>query len=388
VKKLIFAVLALVVALVIAALIFLPGYLEDTTNVVAEHAPYDISDDSAALHEKLVIADLHSDTLLWARDPLLRADRGHVDVPRLEEGNVALQVFSVVTKVPRGLNYDENTADSDQITLLAIAQRWPPRTWNSLLERAVYQAERLHEAAAAKPDALKVIETKAQLEELLKARAEGGNIVGGLLATEGLHPLEGDVDNIKVLYNIGYRMMGLHHFFDNDLGGSLHGLSGAGLTDFGKEVVKELEAQGIMIDVAHSSPAVVEDVLAMTQSPIFVSHTGVKGACNTARNLEDDLMKRIAATGGVIGIGYWDGAVCDIDPKSVVKSLRYAVDLLGADHVGLGSDYDGGTTVMFDTAEIAVLTEEMRAAGFKDAEIRKIMGGNIIRLFKERLPAG
>jgi len=388
VKKAVLIGLGLVVAAAVAALAIVPGYLESTTNVVEEHAPYEIGEASSALHESLVIADLHSDTLLWARDPLSRADRGHVDVPRLVDGNVALQVFSVVTKVPQGLNYDENTADSDQITLLAMVQRWPARTWRSLLERALYQAEKLQAAEADAPEALKVVRTKADLEAVLSARAEGKEIVAGLLATEGLHPLEGDAANVKVLYDAGYRMMGLHHFFDNKLGGSLHGLSGAGLTDFGKEVVRELEAQGVMIDVAHSSPAVVEDVLAMTDSPIFVSHTGVKGACNTARNLEDDLMKRIAERGGVIGIGYWDGAVCKIDPANVVKSLRYAADLLGADHVGLGSDYDGGTTVLFDTSELAVLTEEMRKAGFTDEEIRKIMGGNVIRVFKEQLPAG
>lgn len=386
VRRLLLAVAALLGVAVVAAFAFGPGYLERSFNRVLPHEPYAISDPARALHDGLMIADLHADTLLWQRDPLARADRGHVDVPRLVEGNVAVQVFAAVTKVPQGLNYEENTADSDQITGAAILQRWPVATWTSLFERARYQAGRLDAAAAEAPEALRVIRTREDLEAVLSARAEGSPLVGALLATEGLHPLEGEIGNVARLQALGYRMMGLHHFFDNALGGSLHGESQAGLSEFGRDVVGELERRGILLDVAHSSPAVVEDVLELTDAPLVVSHTGVKGACDTPRNLSDDLMQRIAGTGGVIGIGYWDGAVCDPSPESVVAAMRYAIELLGVDHVGLGSDYDGATTVAFDTSELAVLTDRMLTAGFTNAEIRAVMGGNVIRLLRERLP--
>ena len=182
-------------------------------------------------------------------------------------------------------------------------------------------------------------------------------------------------------------MMGLQHFFDNELGGSLHGISRAGLTDFGKQAVREMERQGIIIDLAHSSPKVVDDTLDIVTRPVVVSHTGVKGACDTARNISDERMKRIAANGGVIGIGYWDAAVCKTTPGGVVASIRYAIDLLGEDHVALGSDYDGGTTVEFDTSELAVLTQAMMNAGFTEGEIHKVMGGNTVRLLRDLLPA-
>jgi len=388
VKRIVLVIAAALVVAVVAVFAFGPGVLERSFNQVVPHEPYPISERAQTLHDDLLIADLHADTLLWRRDPLERAGRGHVDVPRLVDGNVAVQVFAAVTKVPSGLNYEENTAESDQITGAAILQRWPVAAWTSLFERARYQAGRLAAAAAAAPDALQVIRTRGDLERVLAARAGGSDLVGGLLATEGLHPLEGRLDNIDRLHQLGYRMMGLHHFFDNQLGGSLHGVSQAGLSAFGRDVVAELERRGILIDVAHSSAAVVEHVLSLTESPIIVSHTGVKGACDSARNLPDELMQRIAATGGVVGIGYWDGAVCDPAPESVVTALRYAVDLLGAAHVGLGSDYDGATTVAFDTAELAVLTQLMLEAGFSEAEIRAVMGGNVIRLLRERLPAG
>ena len=185
----------------------------------------------------------------------------------------------------------------------------------------------------------------------------------------------------------GYRLMGLHHFFDNELGGSFHGITGAGLSDFGKEALGEMERLGITIDVAHSSPAVVEDVLAIATKPIVLSHTGLRGACDSPRDLDDDLAKRIAEKGGIIGIGYWPGAICDSSPGNVVRTIRYAIDLLGVDHVGLGSDYDGAVRTDFDTSELAVLTEEMRKANFTEEEIFKVMGGNVIRLFRENLPA-
>lgn len=385
-KRLLLAAVVLLVLAIVAVFVFGPGYLERSFNQVIRHEPYAVSERARALHQELSIADLHADTLLWQRDLLDRAARGHVDVPRLVEGNTAIQVFAAVTKVPEGLNYEANTADSDQITGAAILQRWPVAAWTSLFERARYQASRLDAAAASAPDELRVIRTRADLEAVLDARRNGADLVGGVLATEGLHPLEGELDNVRALYDLGYRMMGLHHFFDNALGGSLHGESQSGLTDFGREVVRALEREGVIIDVAHSSAAVVEDVLALTESPIVVSHTGVKGVCDTPRNLADPLMRRIAATGGVVGIGYWDGAVCDPRPESVVAALRYAIELLGVDHVGLGSDYDGATTVAFDTSELAVLTELMLGAGFSETEIRAVMGGNVIRLLQARLP--
>ncbi len=376
-----------IAVLLVAVILMLPGYLERVTNTIVPHEPYEISQAAADLHKELFVADLHSDTLLWHRSVLRRSARGHVDVPRLRDGNVALQVFPAVTKSPSGMNYDQNTGDTDQITQLVIAQRWPIRTWGSLLERALYQSEKLHKAAERYPGELTVVKSADDIVRLLTARVAGEQVVGGLLAIEGLHALEGNVENVQTLYDAGFRMMGLHHFFDNRLGGSLHGVSSAGLTPFGEEVVARMDALNIIIDLAHSSEAVVEDVLKLTRRPVVISHTGVKGACNSARNIDDSLMRRIARRGGLIGIGYWDGAVCDPSPESVVRSIRYAIDLVGADHVALGSDYDGATAVAFDTSEVAVLTEEMLKAGFTQEEIRKVMGDNVALFLSKFLPA-
>ncbi|MBO6635893.1 dipeptidase [Parvibaculum sp.] len=387
-KRIFIGIGAAILVVLIAGLALLPGALEGQINRIVDGGPIDITEGARARHGELAVVDLHADTLLWARDPLDRAERGHVDLPRLVDGNVTLQVFSVVTKVPRDQRYVGTSGDSDVITLLAMVQRWPARTWDSLFERALYQAEKLHRAEEASGGDLTIVRTAADIDRLIEARGDGSRPVGGLLATEGSHPLEGRVGNVEKLYAAGYRMMGLTHFFDNELGGSLHGLSGEGLTEFGRDAVREMERLEIIVDLAHASPAVVSDTLDIATRPVVVSHTGIRGACDSPRNLDDALMKRIADAGGLVGIGYWKGAVCDPAPAEIVKSIRYAIDFLGADHVALGSDYDGAVPVAFDTSELAVLTAEMQKGGFTDEEIAKVMGGNAIRFFREQLPQG
>ena len=386
------AIIALLITLVGISVFLIvgPGMLEKSMNTVLGHPPYKISQAAQKKHDGLIIMDWHSDSLLWNRNLLKRSNYGHMDIPRLAEGNVALQMFTVVTKSPKGQNYESNTADSDNITMLAIAQLWPPVTWSSLYERALYQSRRLHDCASKEPERLKIIRTQSDLINALEMRSKtksngSENIVLGLLGIEGCHCLEGKLENVKGLYDAGYRMISLHHFFDNELGGSLHGISRDGLNEFGRQVVRELERLEIIIDVAHSSPEVVDDVLEITKRPVVVSHTGVHGNCQTKRNLSDEQMLRIVGKGGLICIGYWKGAACDISPEGIVKSLRYAIALVGEDHVALGSDFDGTTTTAFDTSELSILTQKMMEYGFSDSEITKVMGGNSVRFLSSYL---
>ena len=173
------AVICLLVALG-AFLAFAPGHVERSRNAITPGGPFLVSDDAQALHDTLVGGDWHADSLLWQRDIGKRGSRGHVDVPRLIEGGVALQVFTAVTKSPAGQNIDANSADAcDNITPLAMGQLWPPRTWGSLAERALYQAQRLHRVANRMPDRLRVITSRAELDAHLEARAAGSPAVGG-----------------------------------------------------------------------------------------------------------------------------------------------------------------------------------------------------------------
>ncbi|KAF0250139.1 MAG: peptidase M19 renal dipeptidase, partial [bacterium] len=312
--------------------------------------------------------------------------RGQVDIPRLIEGNVAIQAFTVVTKTPRKLNIEKNDDKTDNILLLALCERWPIATWTSLTERALFQAKRLHGFASNSEGKLRIIKSKTDLESYLQDREKTPSITAGFLGIEGAHALDGKITNIDVLFDAGFRMMAPTHFFDNEIGGSAHGLERAGLTDLGKEMIKKMEARHMIIDLAHASPKTIDDVLALATGPVVVSHTGIKGTCDNNRNLSDEQIKNIAHKGGIIGIGYWDTAVCGKDAKAIVKAIRYVVDLVGVDYVALGSDFDGAVIVPFDTTGIVQITDTLLETGLTEKEIRKIMGGNLLRVLMESLP--
>ena len=390
-------------ALAIAAAGFFgiaPGYLEADMNRIDGKELIKVSPEALALHQSLQIVDLHSDTLMWQRDMLEAANRGHEDLPRLQQGNVALQLFSSVTKTPRGQNYDGNGADTDNITPLVIAQLQPVRTWTSLVERSLYHGAKLDRAVAGSNGGLRRIASPSELDSLLSARQSKLGVqrpddglvtpgfvrpTGAMLTVEGLHNLEGKAENLDRLYAAGFRMAGLTHFFDNELAGSMHGIKKGGVTAFGLEVAGRMEDKGMIIDIAHLSHAGVAQLLSVARRPVVSSHGGVQATCKVNRNLTDDEIKGVAKTGGVIGIGYWDGAVCDTSPRAAAKAMKHVRDLVGIAHVALGSDYDGATTVRFDTSDLVQVTQALLDEGFTPDEVRAVMGGNALRVIRAGL---
>jgi microsomal dipeptidase-like Zn-dependent dipeptidase len=142
----------------------------------------------------------------------------------------------------------------------------------------------------------------------------------------------------------------------------------------------------IMIDVSHSSESVVRDTLALSDQPLLVSHTGFQGHCQSARNISDLLMQDIAEQGGLIAIGFWDGAVCDNTPKAVAAAITYGIQLVGAGHVALGSDFDGSITPGFDVSELVAITHELLESGVTEPQIRQVMGENMVRFLQKNLP--
>lgn len=384
-KKWVLIGLALVISASVVAGIFYfkttPGKIDRSQNKVVPVA-LNIMPAAQALQATLDVADMHADSLLWKRDLLERSDRGHIDLPRLIEGHYALQVFSSVTKSPKGQNYDSNGADSDTITSLAVIDLQPPRTWTSLLQRSLWHAEKLQDFAAKSGGQLRLITTPSDIDRLLADRKNGVSVVGGMLSIEGLHDLEGKIENLDVLYTAGFRMAGLTHFFDNDVAGSMHGVGKGGLTPLGRQAVSRMEALGMIVDLAHASHATVADVLAIATRPVVFSHGGVQATCKVNRNLTDDEVRGVARTGGVIGIGYWQGAICSTKPEGVARAVAHIRDLVGIDHVGLGSDFDGSTTTGFDASQVAAVTQALLDGGFSEPDIRKVMGGNVLRVLR------
>ena len=271
------------------------GRTEARLCTTRDRPPYRASDRARALHAELWVADLHADSLLWGRDLLQRSTRGHVDVPRLIEGNVALQVLAATTKSPRHLDLDRNDDRSDDVILLALALGWPPATWRRLLPRALHLAARADAMAARSDGRLTIIRSRADL----------ASVRGGAARSAGHHRrAPGDRGRPRARRRPGQRRGrrgrglpddGPVHFFDNAFGGSAHGVAKGGLTDAGREMVRRMEARGMLVDVAHASPATIDDVLAMAARPVVASHTGLRGVADNVRNLTDGQLRGIAA---------------------------------------------------------------------------------------------
>jgi membrane dipeptidase len=346
-----------------------------------------VSARAVELHHSSAVVDLHADSLLFGRDLTRRSAFGHTDLPRLRAGGVTVQVFGVATSAPLGMNIDHNEPPGhlDTIAMLFCQTAALHGCLGGPPARLDAQAARLGDLVARDP-ALIWIRTSADLAALRTRREREPEVMGALLGIEGAHALGSDPAGLDRAFALGVRMLGLAHFFDNDYAGSAHGTAKGGLTDLGRRTFARMEELGIAADLAHLSPAAIDDVLAIATRPVVVSHGGVKGTCPNARTLSDEHLRGIARTGGVVGIGYWKEAVCGTAPRDVARAIRYAVDLVGDEHVALGSDYDGGTTVSFDTSQLAVLTQAMLDEGLPDASVRRVLGENALRVLAATLP--
>jgi microsomal dipeptidase-like Zn-dependent dipeptidase len=364
---------------------FVVRHFDQKFNTYPSSATIVMSSQATQFHKSLEVVDLHADSLLWGRDLLRRHTLGHVDLPRLRQGGVLFQVFSIVTHAPRGINIHRNDAKKmDMITVLAMASGWPFKTWSSRLERALYQAARLSEMADRSNGSLHVLRTRRDLSDFRRNRRPGD--VAGLLSVEGAQVLEGKIENVDALFAAGVRMMSPTHFIDTELGGSAHGVSHGGLTPFGRAVIARMEDKKMILDLSHASAALIDDALSIIKTPPVVSHTGVRGTCPNERNLSDDQLRQIAARGGLVGIGFWSSAVCGHDMASVARAIRYAVDVMGVKHVALGSDFDGAVAEPIDSTGMPYLTQALQEEKLTNAQIRQIMGGNALRFFSQHLP--
>ncbi len=360
---------------------------ERALNRVYRRGPYRATPRAVELHRSLTVVDLHADSLLWGRDLRRRASYGHLDIPRLIDGGVALVGLSAATQVPLGANMDRNDERPDLVTLLALGQRWPRATWGSRLARALHLAFRLRAMAAESAGRLTLIETRHDLEAYLARRSTDPSITAAFLSVEGAQALDGDVASIDILAAAGFRMIAPSHLLDTVYGGSAHGAVKGGLSEVGRELLSRAESAGVLVDLAHASSATIDDVLALAARPVVASHTGVRVAAPGIRNLPDDQVRAIAATGGLVGIGFWPVACGGDDVRAIARSLVSAIELAGVDHIAIGSDFDGAVSTPFDASGMPLLTEALLAEGLSDADIGAVMGGNAVRLLTAALPA-
>lgn len=403
----------------VASMVVEPG--QNTVSGDTEAMMAQVPATHRALHRSLFVADLHADSLLWDRDLVRRSSAGHMDLPRMAEGNVGLQVFTIVTDTPSETPRPDGghcvLASSRDLTgLLTWLELRPVAAWFSLRARALDQAEALHRTAARSRAAvaegtapeLMVVKSLGDLRLLMARLARGEAVVGGLLGVEGAHWVgergqdEASVRrDVRELFDAGVRVFAPTHRFDNVLGGASEGCSGRGLTQAGRWALEEAERLGMVIDLAHASSASVRDALGLLRAPVVVSHTGLQhgcvAPCYSERNLSDEEVRAVARNGGLIGVGYWPEAVGPHGIPDILRTmaqvkatLRGLPGVVPEEHVALGSDFDGAVETPFDVRGLPVLTQAMRSGPppMDEAALRAIAGRNACRVIALRFGGG
>jgi len=319
------------------------------------------------LHMEAVVVDTHCDTLMQflsqphgmppARSLGEKADRGHIDLPRMIEGGVTCQTFAV---------YTGRRAFVPEATQVALQM-----------------VDKFYSEIEANDGIVAV----TSHDEIVEAKKKG--LVCGLLALEGAEPLMGEIALLRVFYRLGVRMLSFAWNYRTPFADGLGAKRAESkLPELGVQALEEMERLGMVFDVSHLADTVFWDVADVMKGPFIASHSNCRTLCDHPRNLTDDMIRALADHGGVMGMNFAPAFV-DKDKATVEKMVDHVdhiVDLVGPDHAGLGSDYDGiGSTPegLEDVSKMPNMTRAMVSRGYSDEDILKILGGNHLRVFKQ-----
>jgi membrane dipeptidase len=362
------------------------------------------------LHKEALVADMHSDTVLRMKkgfDFSKRDTTGHMDIPRLQEGGVDLQVFAcwLPTDTPK----DSCRARVDE-----------------MIDSLDVQVNR-------NPAKIAICRTASEAEKII-----GSGRIAAFVGIENGVAIADNLANLQHFYDRGVRYMTLTHTASSDwcISSADKAPKFDGLTDFGRDVVRKMNDLGMIVDISHAAPSVVAEVLKITKDPVIASHSCVYSICAHDRNLTDDQIRAIARNGGVIGINFFAGylsrrladiadsifsthkeemdslealfrgdfgkwhqamayifdqvkekqAGVHLDVSTVIDHIDYIIKLVGPDYVGLGSDFDGVFGLpdgLKDCSMMPNITKELVRRGYSEGDIKKILGGNFIRVFKQ-----
>jgi membrane dipeptidase len=369
----------------------------------------DISERAHKLHFSSIVLDTHDDTTqrFFTKDFDIGKQNpdGHVDIPRMREGGMNAIFFSIwidgrITGAPA-------------------------------VQKALDQIDAVRENVRKYSKDMVLARTA---EDVRRAHAQGK--IAALMGVEGGHMIGNDIRVLRIFADLGVRYMTLTHFYNDEWAdSSTDKPAHNGLTDFGKEVVREMNRQGILVDISHVSDKTFYDALAISKAPLIASHSSCRALCNHARDMTDDMIKALAAKGGVIQINYEksfidqaykdaydkeaggvvghlsaltkncnndeacisremaklqqkltaEGKLPHVSWERIVDHIDHAVKLVGADHVGLGSDFDGADMPegMEDCSKLPKITEALLRKGYSDSDIRKILGENTLRVMEQ-----
>ncbi|OIO59569.1 MAG: hypothetical protein AUJ47_10545 [Candidatus Marinimicrobia bacterium CG1_02_48_14] len=343
------------------------GYLPDTTTVLIQDNENYLTY-IQSVNDWAILIDLHNDVLekLSADDNYHLAARhtyNHTDIPRMQDGGVDIQWFSVWVS-------PSSFPDNPYTEALNLIDR--------------FQIE-----LDANPSTLGMATT---LDQALTLNDSGK--IAGVFGVEGGHSIENSLENIQTLYDLGMRYMTITWNNSTDWAVSAQDerSTTVGLSEFGRQVIQMLDTLGVIIDVSHVGIQTINDILQETTHPIIASHSGVRALRDHYRNLYDDQIQAIANSGGVIGIVFYDyfldysGAFVSV--STVIEHIDYIVNLVGIDYVAIGSDYDGigqndSPSGLEDTSKYPNLTIGLLNHGYSIEDVQKILGGNFMRVFQE-----
>lgn len=369
----------------------------------------EIAERAKKLHFSSLVLDTHDDTTqrFFSKDFDLgrRNPDGHVDIPRMREGGMNAIFFSIWID----------------------GRIMGP----SAVEKALDQIDAVRESVLKYSKDMVFCRTA---EEVRRAHAQGK--IAALIGVEGGHMIGNDIRVLRMFGDLGVRYMTLAHFYNDEWAdSSTDKPAHNGLTDFGKDVVHEMNRQGIMVDISHVSDKTFFDALEVSKAPLIASHSSCRALCNHPRDMSDDMIKALAAKGGVIQINYersfidqaykdaydkvsggvvaasekiskecaddadctarklkelqtqleGSGALPHVSWERIIDHIDHVVKLVGPDHVGLGSDFDGATMPdgMEDCSKLPKITEALMRKGYPDEDIRKILGGNLLRVMEQ-----
>ncbi len=368
-----------------------------------------VPDKAKKLHFSSIVIDTHDDTTQRLLDPQFdisaRHTDGNIDVPRMREGGLDALFFSV-------------WIDGKITGPIAVKQ-------------ALDQIDAVRETARKHPNDLLLATTADDIRAAKKQKK-----IAALIGVEGGHMIDNDLGVLRSFAALGVRYMTLTHMKNVDWADSSTDTPAHnGLTDFGKDVIREMNRLGVIVDISHVADKTFYDVLATSKAPVFASHSSCRAICNAARNMTDDMLRALAKNGGVVQINYHvgflsqefrdfesknpdaekeinaevkkrcgDNEACTlvtgdqvvrdfmqagklpkVDYTAIIDHIDHAVKIAGIDHVGLGSDFDGAVMPigMQDATHLPQITEALQKKGYSDADIRKILGENTLRLMSQ-----
>lgn len=374
---------------------------------LAAGAAGDVSPRAAKLHRDAIVVDLHIDTpqrLLDENFDLVPRDaKGHIDLPRMKEGGLDAGFMSIYVDMRRYLG-------------------------EAATKRALQLIDTVYEQVKRHPKQLALATSAA---EVRRAHKEGKAAL--LMGMEGGTPIADDLRLLRNFYRLGVRYMTLTHSLNNNWAdSSTDPPRHNGLTEFGKEVVREMNRLGMLVDISHVSDKAFYDALEVTQAPVIASHSSARARCNVPRNMTDDMIRALAKNGGVIHINYHVGFLDQnyadafdkirdeftarmralseqyleektraearerlleeyrarlprVSWEKIIEHIDHVVKLVGPDHVGLGSDFDGATMPdgMDDASYLPRITDALLKRGYRESDIKKILGGNTLRVMEE-----